>query len=478
MSFFRNRQCACRRRIVKCLAATIIVLGGPVGAAAQTFTEFPIPTPESQPLGITAGPDGALWFTEGQAGTGNGKIGRITTSGVITEYPITSANSDPFGIAPGPNGTVWFTESAASKIGQITTGGVITEYPTQMTNRGPAGIALFGSALAFTEYADNIGIITTSGGIGEYPIPTASSNPLYITTGPDGNLWFTEHDANQIGRMNSSGVATEFPIPTPNSGPTGITAGPDGALWFVEYNANKIGRITIAGAVTEFPIAGRGIAPYGIIAGPDGALWFTDCCGSIVRITTTGISSAFKIPTAPSTARVPLGIAVGPDDALWFTDYVANKIGRLGLTTLTASPTFGSAPLPIAFSAVGILSTMSYIIAFGDGKNGQVAKRGCTPASPIGGDPRRLQCSRIASHTYANAGKYTATLLNSDNTALAWATITVSSPATEYNSLDRFGGAGHLSTSTFARRKIPVLRDVPGQTLDVAPSIPASPKSR
>jgi streptogramin lyase len=44
-------------------------------ATAGTITEFPIPTISSFPTGITAGPDGNLWFTESSVG----KIGRITT---------------------------------------------------------------------------------------------------------------------------------------------------------------------------------------------------------------------------------------------------------------------------------------------------------------------------------------------------------------------------------------------------------------
>ena len=43
--------------------------------ATLTIREFPLPTPNSGPGGITTGPDGVLWFTEQ---TGN-RIGRITT---------------------------------------------------------------------------------------------------------------------------------------------------------------------------------------------------------------------------------------------------------------------------------------------------------------------------------------------------------------------------------------------------------------
>jgi len=46
---------------------------------SQVITEFTVPTGSSFPLGIAAGPDGALWFTENSAN----KIGRITTPVVV-----------------------------------------------------------------------------------------------------------------------------------------------------------------------------------------------------------------------------------------------------------------------------------------------------------------------------------------------------------------------------------------------------------
>ena len=68
---------------------------------------------------------------------------------------------------------------------------------------------------------------------------------LGIASGPDGNVWFTEHDlfgADSVWRSTPSLVLTEFPIPT-SSVPRGIAPGPDGAMWFTE-GSNKIGRIT------------------------------------------------------------------------------------------------------------------------------------------------------------------------------------------------------------------------------------------
>src|SRR5262249_24995658 len=70
-----------------------------------TFNEFLLPTGVGRPIGITAGPDGNLWFTESV-----GKIGRITPAGTITEFPIPTAGSAPYRITAGPDGNLWFTE--------------------------------------------------------------------------------------------------------------------------------------------------------------------------------------------------------------------------------------------------------------------------------------------------------------------------------------------------------------------------------
>src|SRR5215468_8051412 len=100
-------------------------------ALAPTCTEFKVPTIDSVPTGITAGPDGALWFSE----EFKNKIGRITTDGVITEFPIPTFNSSPGDITTGPDGALWFIEevgigeASGAKIGRITTDGVITEFP-------------------------------------------------------------------------------------------------------------------------------------------------------------------------------------------------------------------------------------------------------------------------------------------------------------------------------------------------------------
>src|SRR5690242_9338138 len=183
-------------------------------SGSPPIREFPISTPTSQPIGITLGPDGNVWFT--QSGPNNTpRIGRITPAGVVTGFASgLRAEQQPVGITTGPDGNLWFTEPGVGRIGRITTAGVVSEFF--------AGL-------------------------------DPDSEPVGITAGPDGNLWFTEDGG--IGRITTAGVITEF---TRGVSPEGeafrITVGPDGNLWFTETSVDKIGRITTAGVVTEFSV--------------------------------------------------------------------------------------------------------------------------------------------------------------------------------------------------------------------------------
>ncbi len=136
--------------------------------------------------------------------------------------------------------------------------------------------------------------------ISEFTVPSPRSVPFHITTGADGNLWFTERDANKIGRMTPSGVFSEFQIPTPNSAPTGITLGPDDDVWFTKSTGNRIGRIDTNGVITEYVICGMGAAPARTAHGPDGAIWFTSQgANAIGRITRWAPTASSWSPPRP-----------------------------------------------------------------------------------------------------------------------------------------------------------------------------------
>src|SRR5260370_24899265 len=80
--------------------------------------------------------------------------------------------------------------------------------------------------------------------------------PSEITSGPDGNLWFTEYEWNHIGRITPAGRIQQFTLPTTCTGgcfPYAITSGPDGNLWFTAPDGNRIGPLRASAHHPDYP---------------------------------------------------------------------------------------------------------------------------------------------------------------------------------------------------------------------------------
>ncbi len=244
--------------------------------------------PGTTPLGIAAGPDGNLWFTEY-----NPQDRADHSGGVVTEFPVqASALGDRCGTGRQP--LVHRAERPdradhAGRRGHRVRDSVSDDL--QRNRRGPGRQSLVHAVRHRQDRADYDG--GSDHGVHALPRPPpspmasprgrtapcgsrrmgrqdrahhdrrrshavhdpdAASQPRYIAAGPDGNLWFTEYGGNKIGKITTGGVITEFALPTAGSQPSGIALGPDGSLWFTEYAGNRIGRITTAGAITEIAV--------------------------------------------------------------------------------------------------------------------------------------------------------------------------------------------------------------------------------
>jgi streptogramin lyase/plastocyanin len=190
--------------------------------------------------------------------------------------------------------------------------------------------------------------LSTHNVIHKYLLPNPSSNPFFMATGSDKNVWFTEsNNAARIGKITPSGAVTEYAIPSGAAG-VDIAAGAAGTLWFTECpfyvtctTGEHIGKITTAGVITEFP---SGCAT-GITKGPDGNMWFTGQCGvaggTIGKITPTGSITEYSLPDhGMGTSDYPYDIVAGPDGNLWFGEaygYVG-KITTSGVITEYVGP--------------------------------------------------------------------------------------------------------------------------------------------
>jgi streptogramin lyase len=188
------------------------------------------------PMNIAKGPDDNLWVTAEDASfnTGFSEIVQISPSGTVQTFPTSTAAQTAkryaYDITAGPDGRMWFTEG--NYIAAITTSGSMTEYPipsgrsSNFITAGPDG------NLWFTEnYGNYIGKISVNGTVSEYAVPTLFADPWMIAAGKDGALWFTESGGTgQIGRITTSGAITEYPIAGVSGNPA-LLAGADGNLW-------------------------------------------------------------------------------------------------------------------------------------------------------------------------------------------------------------------------------------------------------
>jgi streptogramin lyase len=313
------------------------------------------------PLEIITGANGNLWFTAAGA---DAVIEASPADGtVVNSYALTVGLSScsPVGITNGPDHNIYVACNHQDRIVRIVPGtGAMTSFPipatTPVTQAGCSSCPVFLTSgpdglLWFTE--DGSGKVSklnvTTGTMTRYALPAgANADPQGITVGPDGNIWFTEVTLNRIGRMTTAGVLTTFAPPTANAQPFWIVPGPDGYLYYSLIGTGKIGRLSTSGVTTLVsPLTANSGLRF-INVGPDGNLWFTENdANKIGSMTPTGIFSETDVPTGSSQ---PLAIAAGPDGNLWFTEFNGDKLGKIGprhaaLTLDKTALGFGNVPL-------------------------------------------------------------------------------------------------------------------------------------
>jgi virginiamycin B lyase len=264
---------------------------------AGAFSEFPLPA-HTTAVSLAAGPDGNLWISEERAdpatSLSTGLIGKLSPAGALVEFALPTplfhipGTPLPGAITAGPDGALWFLENTpGSLLGRITTDGKFTEFtgPNNSSLSWNAALTTGPDGNLWVTFSTLIGAgiqrVTTAGVvIGSFDLPNLGSNysgigaagtgvlaPSHMTSGPDGNVWFSElykDRTGRVGRITPNGVVTEFPLPAGTGFPGPITAGPDGALWYVSSNDSgaglvgveklAVGRITTTGAAIDEPV--------------------------------------------------------------------------------------------------------------------------------------------------------------------------------------------------------------------------------
>jgi virginiamycin B lyase len=312
--------------------ATPSVAGAKAGSTTlrvppPAFLERKLSNTNAYPYTIAAGPDGAMWFGEFNAG----KMGRITTSMQLTNE--LSGFDHPQSIAIGPDNALWVSnDGGSSAISRIVPGATIgvTQYPLAVNTypvgiaRGPRGVLWFASQ--FNNYVSWIDVAGTPGPA--YALP-AHAIPVYCAEGSDANVYVTlNHNYHgEIAQVTPTGtVAHIFPIPGRSPSPQSIILGPDKKVWFTDTNQGAIFSMTNAGAFKKFRVNAASAPDGPLTVGPDAAIWFTAGRNQVGRLDVSSGKIVFL--TLPRVSD-PLGIAVGPDGAFYVTEDLPSAIARI-----------------------------------------------------------------------------------------------------------------------------------------------------
>jgi len=280
-------------------------------------------------------------------------------------------------------GRIWFGEMSLNRLAVFDPR---TQSFQQMTPpRGRSGIMGVEVALDDTvwfaeQYANYLGHYFPATGkyqiyslpILKIPDPSNAGKTLTLPSAPNdlaldsqGNVWFTELNADALGKLDMrTGQVQQFPLSSRRSvqtlDPYGITVDPQGMVWFTEASNNRLGRLDPAtGNVHSFTMPGleARVTLMEIASDPRGIIWATSF--------TSGLLLSFDPHTGTFTPYYALsggngtgglyGLAIASSSEVWVTLTEENRIARLEVAAhhfaFYQIPTKGSLPLGVVMGA-------------------------------------------------------------------------------------------------------------------------------
>ncbi len=247
---------------------------GKIDFDSGAYTPVPVPADEHALLfNLATTPDGSVWYAD----YGNPVVGRRSANGAFFRYAVPS---NPYFIAGGADSGVYFNFLQKPTIlGHLSADGGFYQQFTL-----PAGAVVenltvgWDGAAYFTDLRAHHRIVRVGpdGAVQSFAVPAANPPESFtwfpgITTGPDGNIWFTH--ATNVGRLRlTDKTVAEYPIPYANADASGITAGGDGNVWFADSfaGAGVVSQLVVSTATDDGHAtinASPGISePIGILA--------------------------------------------------------------------------------------------------------------------------------------------------------------------------------------------------------------------
>ncbi len=274
-----------------------------------SFTPFTTGiSPSANPYDLVLDKHGILWFTE----INGNKIGAFNTSSktMVGETPVPTANSQPLGMAyDSTNDVVWFSENNATKVGHFSSANT-TPTIAEITVTSPTHLITLdgtGNVWYSEPFLNPAQVGEIPGGSGT-PVDFACTVPCGFIGGigadSSGNVWFNDAPSDNVDWLNPTTKATTaITLPTPNGHPQdGLAVDGNNNVWVTEQFTNKVAEIP-AGTTPPTP------TPTSTSTG-----------------TPSPTATATTPPTPTPTGTPPPNLPPGPVNSTWY--FAEGKVGQ------------------------------------------------------------------------------------------------------------------------------------------------------
>ncbi len=259
----------------------------PVDEAAISkamYVEYPVPVEYGRPMHDDHfDKDGNIWFSE--RASGRASIGMVDPrTGIFKDYPIPTKNSYPHGITVDGAGDMWWVGDLA--LGRVNTKtGDMTLYPfgvqqTNKQNHGHTPVIDSKQNVWFTQsYNNELGKWDReTGKLTSYKVPTAYGFAYGLAVDKKDNLWIAEWTRCKVAKFDPTTEAfIEYSPLTRPCTMRRLSVDADGMVWYALDSIGKFGKLDPnTGKIVEYTLPVKYAYPYDIQPDHEGSLWISD----------------------------------------------------------------------------------------------------------------------------------------------------------------------------------------------------------
>ena len=193
-----------------------------------------------------AAPGGPVWFSA----QGSGHLGILDPKTGKVEFVKLGSSSAPHGVTQGPDGAVWLTDGGQNAIVRVDAragpnGRAVKLYPLP----ADSGYANLNTAIFdrkgvnwFTGQSGIYGRLDPKSGEMKVFDAPKGGGPYGIHATPEGTVYYASLAGSFLGRINRDGSTTVLEPPTKRQGARRVWSDSKGNLWVAEWNSGNLSR--------------------------------------------------------------------------------------------------------------------------------------------------------------------------------------------------------------------------------------------